>query len=61
MNTLWIVSHDGTDGKGFRIECQRCGTVYIVTLPVEVTVFVAGGKAFIKNHRHCKTKAEARP
>lgn len=55
----WIVVHDGTDGKGMRLHCLRCGEVYVVNMPVEVGMFVAMSRAFGKTHGRCRGTAAA--
>lgn len=56
----WIILHDGTDGRGLRYECTRCGRVYAPALPLEVEVFVALSKAFTRHHKRCRPSGESR-
>ena len=54
--TDWIKTHDGTQlrGMAYAFECQRCGTIQKVETPIDVTLYVALSKAFIRQHRGCQ-------
>lgn len=49
------------DGGVFR--CRHCGDSYPMQLPVDLDVIAAAGKAYVRNHRHCKPAqpAEVKP
>ncbi len=59
MNCPWIVCHDGTGGDlAYALECLRCGNIQRVATPISIDCWVAMGKAYAKQHRHCKAKGE---
>jgi hypothetical protein len=39
-----------------KMRCMRCGTELEIPLPIEISVFVALGKAFVKSHKDCPIK-----
>ena len=55
----WVVVYDGTrtETKPYEHHCLRCGARYAMTLPVEVSVFVAAARAFLAAHRRCRARA----
>ncbi len=56
----WIVAHDATQGKkAYAIECLRCGEIQHVATPIDVTCYVAMGRAFEEMHQHCREPALA--
>lgn len=57
MKPTWIICHDGTKGiDAYAMECLRCGEKQRVALPINVTLYVAMGKAFERIHKKCKEK-----
>ena len=53
-NRDWIICYDGTHGdKSYAMECRRCGAVQKVAIPIQISVWAAGAKAFQKIHRKC--------
>jgi len=38
----------------YYVSCERCGIVQEFILPMELSVFTAFTKQFIKNHKDCK-------
>lgn len=44
--------HVVAGGKGYR--CLHCGTEQAMAFPVDLTVYAAAGKAFVRVHRACK-------
>ena len=53
-NASWIVCHDARAGDlAYAMECLHCGAVQRFALPIDVSVYVAAGKAFEKIHRRC--------
>jgi hypothetical protein len=47
-------SHVTIDGSKKSFTCLNCGASYKPKLPVLVSVFVAMGKAFVKEHKGCR-------
>lgn len=45
----WVVM----DGKDSKLKCTRCGDSYKPTLPIDVRLFCALTKQYVKNHRGC--------
>jgi hypothetical protein len=33
--------------------CSHCGTTLDIPLPIEISVFIAMSKAFVKSHKDC--------
>ena len=58
--TEWIVVYDGSSGgkRPMTHACLRCGTEYTPALPMPVDLFVAMGRAFIRQHRACPLRLE---
>jgi hypothetical protein len=50
-----IVMHD----KGAK--CLHCGRYLEIPLPIEISVFVAMSKAFVKSHKNCKKPENEQP
>ena len=56
-NPTWIICHDATKGAdAYAMECLRCGAKHRVALPINVTLYIAMGRAFEKMHGKCKEK-----
>ena len=55
-NPDWIKCHSGDEhhGMAMALECQHCGTIQKIVLPMEASLYIALSKAFITSHRECK-------
>ena len=56
-NPTWIICHDATKGAdAYAMECLRCGAKHRVALPINVTLYIAMGRAFERIHGKCEEK-----
>lgn len=50
----WVICHDGTAGDlAYAMQCKRCGEIQRFILPINLTIWLAAGKAFVKVHKGC--------
>ncbi len=49
----WIISKEG----GALSECLRCGSRARLQLPIEISVWLAAQKAFLKAHDSCRQRS----
>ncbi len=56
LETEWIRCHSGDapHGMAMALECQRCGEIQKVVLPMAADLWIALAKAFRQIHRQCK-------
>ncbi len=54
-----VIFHAGTKGDlPYVLECQHCGQIQEVAMPISIDWLAAIGKAFGRTHRTCKKKTE---
>lgn len=52
-----VIAHDASKGdKAYACECLHCGAVQRFVMPMSVSVYIAAGNAFVKEHLNCKPK-----
>ncbi len=42
-----------------KLLCKNCGREFIVTLPIDLSMFIPILKAWEKTHKHCKPRMES--
>lgn len=45
--------------KQLRFLCTHCGERFVLPLPVSVTLAAAVGRAFAREHAHCRRRSDA--
>ena len=56
-NTDHVIAGPGPE----QARCNHCGMVLRFVLPMDVDVFVAAGKAFVKTHANCPPPPKEEP
>jgi hypothetical protein len=53
----WVIAYDGSPAHGhppYSFECRRCRATLVFSVPLSVNLFVATGRAFLREHRRCR-------
>lgn len=55
----WVVMVESSRGeKGCASQCQRCGAILDLALPLDLSVVVAASQAFVKAHKRCESQSK---